>query len=62
MVVAGMDEVQADEDEGEDRDDLDQHHDVVGAGGLADAAHEDDGEQNDDEERRNVEAEVPAGW
>jgi APA family basic amino acid/polyamine antiporter len=31
--------VQADEDEGEDGDEFDQHHDVVGAGGFADAAH-----------------------
>ena len=61
MVVARMDEVQADEDEGEDRDELDEHHDVVGACGLADAAHEDDRQKNDDEECRNVETEVPAG-
>ena len=45
----------------EDGGDLDQHHDVVGAGGLADAADEDDGEEEDDEEGGDVEAEVPAG-
>ena len=51
----------AEEDEDEDGGELDQHHDVVGARGLADAADEDDGEQKDDEEGGDVEAEVPAG-
>ncbi len=45
----------------EDGSDLDQHHDVVGAGGFADAADEDDGEEEDDEEGGDVEAGVPAG-
>ena len=45
----------------EDGGDLDEHHDVVGAGGLADAADEDDGEEEDDEEGGDVEAGVPAG-
>ena len=42
-------------------DDLQQHHDVVGLGRFADAAHQHHGQQHDDEERRDVEAEVPAG-
>ena len=45
----------------EDGGDFDEHHDVVGAGGLADAADEDDGEDHDDEEGGDVEAGVPAG-
>ncbi len=61
MVVAGVDEMKGDADEDQDRDDLDEHHDVVGAGGFANAAHEDHGEQNDDEERGDVEAKVPSG-
>jgi len=60
-VVGGMDEVQANEHEGEDSDELDEHHDVVGAGRFADAADEDYGEDDNDEEGRDVEAEVPAG-
>ena len=48
-------------DEREDGDDLDEDEDVVGAGRLANAAHQDDGEHHHDEERRDVEAEVPAG-
>ena len=34
---------------------------VVGAGRLANAAHQDHGENQDDEEGGNIEAEVPAG-
>jgi len=61
VVVAGMDEGEAEEDEGEDGGDFDHHHDVVGAGGLADPDDEDGGEDTDDEEGGNIEAAVPAG-
>ena len=37
------------------------HHHVVGAGRLANAAHQNHGENQHDEEGGNVEAEVPAG-
>jgi len=40
VVVDGVDEAETEEDEGEDGTDFDQHHYVVGAGGLADAADE----------------------
>ena len=60
MVVGGMNEAHADEDERQDGGDLQQHHDVVGLGRFADAAHQHHGQQHDDEKRGNVEAEVPA--
>ena len=53
--------LRADADEDQDGDDLEQHHDVVGLGRLADAADQDHGEDHDDEEGGDVEAEVPAG-
>ena len=61
MIVTGVDEREAEEDEGEDGGDLDHHHDVVGARGLADADDEDDGKDADDEEGGDVETGVPAG-
>ena len=61
VVVRGMDEAGAEADEEQDGGDLDQHHDVVGARGFADAADENDGEDEDDEEGGNVEAGVPSG-
>ena len=61
MPVVRLDEAGGGEDEDQDGGDLDQHHDVVGARRLADAAHQDHGEDHDDEEGGNVEAEVPAG-
>src|ERR1035437_993427 len=60
MIVAGVNERDAEKDEREDGGDLDQHHDVIGAGGLADAEHQDDGEDEDDEECGEVEAAMPA--
>jgi len=48
MVVAGVDEGDTEEDEDEDGCCFDQHHDVVGAGGFADAEYKDDGEDEDD--------------
>ena len=62
MPVVGLDEAGAGKDEDENGGDLDQHHDVVGAGRLADAAHQDHGEDHDDEEGGDIEAEVPAGF
>ena len=62
MPVVGLDEAGAGNDEDQDGGNLDQHHDVVGAGRLADAAHQDHGENHDDEKGGNVEAEVPSGW
>jgi len=61
VVVAGVDEGDSKKDEGEDGRGLDQHHDVVGAGGFADAHDENDGDQEDDEEGGEVEPGVPAG-
>ena len=61
MPVAGLDETGCGDDEDENGDDLDEDQDVVGAGRLADAAHQHNGENHDDEEGGNVEAEVPAG-
>ena len=61
VVEGGLDEVRAGADEEEDGAEFEQDHDVVGAGGLADATDEDDGDEEDDEEGGDVEAEVPAG-
>src|SRR5262252_5197533 len=61
MPVAGMNEARGDGDERKNGDDLDQHHDVVGLGGLANAAYENDRENHHDDEGRPVEAEMPAG-
>ena len=61
MVVRGMDEAAGRRRRRQDGAILIEHHDVVGAGRLADAADEHDGEQNDDEEGGDVEADVPAG-
>src|SRR2546430_16940818 len=47
-------------DEGEDSDDFDHHHEVVGVGGFFYAADENYGEKHDDDEGGPVEAEVPA--
>jgi hypothetical protein len=61
MVVGGVDEAQAEGDEEQDRGDFYEHHDVVGAGGFADASNKDDGEEENDGEGGEVEAGVPAG-
>ena len=61
MPVVRLDEAGRGEDEDEDGGDLDEDEDVVGAGRLANAAHEDDGENHHDQKRGDVEAEVPAG-
>ncbi len=61
MPVVGLDEAGSGEDEDQDGGHFDEHHDVVGAGRLADAAHQQDGEEHDHQEGGNVEAEVPAG-
>ena len=61
MVVGGVDEAEAEGDEEKDGGDLYEHHDVVGAGGLADASDQDDGEEENHGERGEVEAGVPAG-
>ena len=52
---------EANGDEDQDGDDLQQHHDVVGLRGFADAANENDGEDHDNDERRQIESEVPPG-
>ena len=59
-VVGRVDEARARDDEGQDGQDLQDDHDVVGPGRLPNATHEDHGEGHDDQERRDVEAEVPA--
>jgi len=56
-----MDEAGAEGDEEQNGGDFNQHHDVVGARRLADAADENDGEQKDHEEGGNIEAGVPSG-
>ena len=56
-----MDEADDREDEDQNGDQLEAHHHVVGAGRLADAAHQNHGEHEHDEKGGNVEAEVPAG-
>jgi len=61
VVVAGMDELRAGENEDEDGPDFEQDHDVVGAGGFLDAVDEDDGDDKDDDEGGDVEAEMPSG-
>ena len=48
------------EDKDQDGGDLEQHHDVVGPGGFADAAHQHDGQDQHDEKGGNIEAQVPA--
>ena len=49
------------EDEDQDGDQLEPHHHVVGAGRLANAAHQNHGEHQHDEKGGDVESEVPAG-
>ena len=61
MPVVRLDEAGCGDDEDEDGGDLDEDHDVVGARRLADAAHQDHRQDHHDEERREFEAEVPAG-
>ena len=61
MPVRRMDELRADSDEQQDGRDLEQHHDVVGLGGFADAAHQDHCKEHDDEESRDIETKMPAG-
>src|SRR5260370_60768 len=61
MPVRGMNEARGKADEHEDSDDFEENHDVVGFGGLANAAHQDHRKQHDDDERRPVEAQMPAG-
>ena len=61
MPVVRLDEAGPCENKDQNCGDLDQHHDVVGAGRLADAAHQNDRQDHDDQESGNVEAEVPAG-
>jgi hypothetical protein len=61
MPVAGMNEADDGEDEDENGDELDAHHDVVGAGRLANSADQDHREDENDEEGGDVEANVPAG-
>src|ERR1700753_1397896 len=61
MPVRWMNEARRESDENEDGDDLDQHHDVVGLGGLTNASHENHGEDHHDDECGPVEAEVPSG-
>ena len=53
--LALIDQHTADDQEGQDGADLDQHHDVVGLGGFAHAAHQQQGQNEDDEKTRNVE-------
>jgi len=62
MPVVGLDEAGAGKDEDQDGGHLDEHHDVVCASRLADAADQEHGEEHDDEEGGNVEAEVPSGF
>ncbi len=56
-----LDETGSGKDEDQDGGHLDQHHDVVGASRLADAAHQEHRQEHHDQEGRNVEAEMPAG-
>ena len=55
-----MDEAGAGDDEHQDRRDLEQNHDVVGAGGFADTPHQHDGENQHDEKGGEIETEMPA--
>ena len=61
MIVRGMNESHSYEDERQDGRNFQQHHDVVGFGRFANAAHQHDCQQQDNQKRGNVEAEVPAG-
>jgi hypothetical protein len=61
MPVRRVDVVRRETDEDKDRDDFHQHHDVVGLGGFANAAHENHGEEHHDDEGGPVETKVPAG-
>ncbi len=60
VVVAGVDEPDAEEHKGKDGGNFDQHHEVVGARGLADTDDEHDRDEEDDEEGRDIEAGMPA--
>jgi hypothetical protein len=55
-----MDKAGPKDDEGEDRGDLHEHHDVVGAGGLPDTEDKNNSEDEDDQERGDIEAGVPS--
>ena len=61
MIVCGMNEAHAHEDERQDGGDFQQDHDVVGLRRFANAAHQHHRQQQYDEKRGDVEAEVPAG-
>ena len=61
MPVVGLDEAGSGEDEDQDGGHLDEDHDVIGAGGLADTSHQQDGQQHDHHKCGNVEAVVPTG-
>ena len=60
MIVSTLDETRAGDNEGENRGDLQQHHDVVGFSRLANPTHEHNSNDHHDQECRNVEPEVPS--
>ena len=55
MPVAGVDGMRGADDEDQNGGDLDHHHDVVGLGAFADAAHQHLGQRDQDQQRRQVE-------
>ena len=61
MPVDGLDEAGSGKNESQDSDDLDQNENVVGAGRLADTAHQNHRQDHNDKKRWNVESEMPAG-
>ncbi len=60
MPVVGVDQMGGEADEHQDRADFQQHHDVVGARRLANAAHQHERQQHHHYEGRDIEAEMPA--
>src|SRR5438874_550044 len=61
MTAGREDETRWVDNKDQDGDDFEQNHDVVGFGRFANAAHQDGGEDHHDDERRPIEAEMPAG-
>src|ERR1035437_5670123 len=62
MPVVRLDKAGPGKDKDQNGGHLDQHHDVVGAGRLANATHQEYRQEHHDQEGGNVKAKVPAGF
>jgi hypothetical protein len=60
MPVGWVNEAHGEAHKNQDGDDLEEHHEIVGAGGFLDPADQNYRQQHDDDEGRPVEAKMPA--